>query len=165
MKVQLDDGMRRARIPRHRLLSQATVALAADVETLDLGEHRLKGLSSPERIFQVGAHEFPALRVAASHKGNLPVDATEFVGRVDELDDLVERVTQYRCVTLLGVGGTGKTRLATEVGHRLAPVFPDGCWMAELSRVAVSEAVPHAVCAGVGLEIPERTPRAWGRRG
>jgi predicted ATPase len=138
------------------LVSSATAGLVRDCALVDLGQHRLKGLQVLERIFQVGGREFPALRVATAHKGNLPVDATRFVGRVGELNDVVGRVTEHRSVTLLGVGGTGKTRLAAEVGHRLAPAFPDGCWMAELSRVVVPEAVPHAVCAGVGLEIPER---------
>jgi predicted ATPase/class 3 adenylate cyclase len=138
------------------LLSTTTAALAAQVATVDLGEHRLKGLSSPERIAQVGAAEFPALRVASASKGNLPSELTEFVGRTKEVHDLAQHVIDHRMVTLLGVGGTGKTRLAIETAHRIAPTFPDGCWLVELAKVVVPEVVPHAICTGLGFAIPER---------
>ena len=137
------------------LMSRATAALVPAVGGNDLGEHQLKGLSSSERIFQVGDGEFPALRVATARKGNLPAGLTAFIGRERELASVVGHVTERRLVTLLGVGGTGKTRLAVEAGRALAPVFPDGCWIVELARVSVPEAVAVATCAGLGIVPPE----------
>lgn len=135
------------------LISQATAGLI-DVRGVDLGEHRLKGLATPERICQVGDGEFPALRVASEIRGSLPTETTSFVGRDLELADLVERISSHRLVTLIGVGGTGKTRLAVEAARVAAPTFPDGCWFAQLAPVAVDEAVPFAALAGLGIPSP-----------
>jgi predicted ATPase/class 3 adenylate cyclase len=138
------------------LLSRATMSLVATDDLTDLGEHRLKGLTNGERIWQIGTHQFPGLRTVTALKGNLPVELSGFVGRDHELDELAAHVTSHRLVTLIGVGGTGKTRLAIEAASRLAPTFPDGCWMAELSRVVTADAVAHAVCIGLGLTVPEK---------
>ncbi|MGB0113713.1 MAG: BTAD domain-containing putative transcriptional regulator, partial [Ilumatobacteraceae bacterium] len=91
------------------LLSSATAELTPEVEHQDLGEHRLRGLASPARISQVGTEEFASLRVATARKGNLPLELTPFVGRVAELSAVIDTVAEHRLVTLIGVGGTGKT--------------------------------------------------------
>ena len=141
------------------LVSSATASLIdhdlIDRDLIDLGQHRLKGLSSPEQIFQVGDAEFPPLRVERNRKGNLPVESSSFVGRADDIDTIAERVASDHVVTLLGVGGTGKTRLAIEVANTLASSFPDGCWMAELAPINIPEAVPFAIAAGLGLSPPQ----------
>jgi predicted ATPase/class 3 adenylate cyclase len=136
------------------LVSSATAALI-DRDLTDLGRHRLKGLSSPEQIFQVGDGDFPPLRVERDRKGNLPTESSSFIGRADDIDTIAERVANDHVVTLLGVGGTGKTRLAIEVAHALAPTFPDGCWLAELAPINLPEAVPFAIAAGLGLSAPQ----------
>ena len=84
------------------------------LDLVDLGEHQLKGLETPERIFQVGRGDFPALRTPRPVVGNLPVELSTFVGRSDEVTSLVDELADQRLVTLIGVGGTGKTRLAIE---------------------------------------------------
>jgi predicted ATPase/DNA-binding SARP family transcriptional activator len=87
--------------------------------------------------------------------GNLPVPASSFVGRASEVRDLVEIVTQHRFVTLTGVGGVGKTRLAIEVAAELKPDFGDGVWLVELAPVGDGGAVPDAVATALGV-----TPQA-----
>jgi predicted ATPase/class 3 adenylate cyclase len=136
---------------RQILVSAATAALASELEFLDLGVHRLKGLSAPERILQVGTGEFLPLRVASQRAGNLPVELTSFIGRDGELTRLTEELAEHRLVTLIGVGGTGKTRLAVEAAHALAPLYPDGCWIVELAPVTLEESVPVAIAAGLGV--------------
>ncbi len=136
------------------LVSSATAGLVRDREFVDLGEHHLKGLDGVERIFQVGRAAFPALRTSRPVLGNLPVELSTFVGRVDEVKSLVEELDEHRLVTLIGVGGTGKTRLSLEVAGSVSGSFPGGCWMVELAPVMVAEAVPYAFCVGLGMRAP-----------
>ncbi len=133
------------------LVSSATASLASDHELVDLGEHHLKGLTSPERLFQVGSDNFPPLRVARQRVGNLPVELTTFIGRFNEVEKLAAELSDNRLVTLIGVGGTGKTRLAVEAAHATAAMYPDGCWMVELAVVSVDDAVPFAFATGLGI--------------
>lgn len=136
------------------LVSSATAGLVRDLELINLGEHRLKGLETVERIFQVGVGNFPVLRTLRPVVGNLPVELSTFVGRMDELKSLVEELEAHRLVTLIGVGGTGKTRLSIETAGAVSESFPDGCWMVELAVVAVPEGVPFAFCSGLGITAP-----------
>jgi hypothetical protein len=99
-------------------------------ELVDLGVHRLRDLSGVTQLFQVRAEgvavEFPPLRTLDVVPGNLPAQLTRFVGRGVEEKALKELVRAHRLVTLTGVGGVGKTRLALQVAAELAPEFPDG---------------------------------------
>ena len=133
------------------LVSASTASLARGHEVIDLGEHHLKGLRSSERIFQVGRGEFPPLRTPPQTAGNLPVELSTFVGRSHEVKSLVDELADHRLVTLIGVGGTGKTRLAVETGFGVSASFPDGCWMVELAPVSVEGAVPFAFATGLGV--------------
>lgn len=142
------------------LLSSTTAALVrgdyalGGLDLMDLGQHMLKGLAVPEQIFQVGSRTFPELRTPRPTVGNLPAELSTFVGRSDEVDALVAEVGGHRLVTLIGVGGTGKTRLAVETAHRLQRAYADGCWLVELASVAIDEAVPVAFAAGLGVSAP-----------
>ena len=136
------------------LVTAATVALVVGPEYVDQGELRLKGLATPERVFQVGHELFPALRVTREHVGNLPNELTSFIGRTSELAAITAALQDHRVVTLTGVGGTGKTRLAIEAASSLAPTFADGCWFVELAPVATAEALPFAFAAGLGIALP-----------
>jgi predicted ATPase len=133
------------------LVSASTASLVRDHEVTDLGEHHLKGLQGSERIFQVGRGEFPPLRTPRHTAGNLPVELSTFVGRAHEVKSLVDELADHRLVTLIGVGGTGKTRLAVETGFAVSASFPDGCWMVELAPVSVDDAVPFAFATGLGV--------------
>ena len=106
-------------------------------------------------MFQVRAPglrtEFPSLRALDTSPGNLRPAASSFIGRESELDEVQAAVNAHRLVTLTGVGGVGKTRLATEVAAQLADDFPDGVWVFELAAVADPAAVPDAVAAVLGI--------------
>ena len=91
--------------------------------------------------------EFPPVKTLDPTPDNLKPRATSFVGRDAELVELQTAVKAHRLVTLVGVGGVGKTRLAMEVAATLRPEFPDGVWMIELAPVGDPAAVPEAVAA------------------
>ena len=94
------------------VLSKATSELV-ELELTDLGEHRLKDITEAVPIFQLGAGSFPPLKTISNT--NLPTPASSFVGRDDELLEVLSRFEDgARLVTLTGPGGTGKTRLAIE---------------------------------------------------
>src|SRR5262245_62176790 len=137
------------------LASSATAALAGSDDLRDLGEHRLKDLSAPERIFQLGERDFPRLRTL--HQTNLPVPMTPFLGRKRELADLAELVErdELRLLTLHGPGGTGKTRLALQAAGAATDDFPDGVFWVPLAPLRdpnlVLEQVGQAVGARDGL--------------
>ena len=141
------------------LVSASTVAmvtgLVSGVDLVDLGEHRLRDLTGVEHLFQVRAEglrlEFPGLRTVDAVPGNLPVQVTSFVGRDVEVEELVGLVRAHRMVTLTGVGGVGKTRLAVQVAAELVPDFGDGVWLVELAPVGDPAAVPDAVATSLGI--------------
>jgi predicted ATPase len=137
------------------LLADSTAVLLTGVDLLDLGPRRLRDVSAPVGVFQVRAPglrtEFPSLRALDSSPGNLRPAASSFIGRESELDEVQAALKPHRLVTLTGVGGVGKTRLATEVAAQLADDFPDGVWVFELAAVADPAAVPDAVAAVLGI--------------
>jgi predicted ATPase/class 3 adenylate cyclase len=115
------------------LVSAATAALVGTERLRDLGEHRLKDLSAPERIYQLGDGDFPAL--ASLYRTNLPVPATPFLGRERELSEVVELLSadDSRLLTLTGPGGTGKTRLALQAAGMASEAYPDGVYWIPLA--------------------------------
>ena len=117
------------------LVSAATAQLIDSAALRDLGEHRLKDLAAPERIFQADAGEHPPLKTL--HQTNLPIPATPFLGREPEVRELTELLTRddVRLVTLTGPGGTGKTRLALQAAADAADHFPDGVWWVPLAAL------------------------------
>jgi predicted ATPase/class 3 adenylate cyclase len=141
------------------LLAQSTASMLAGIDLLDLGERRLRDLSGAQRIFQVRGgglrEQFPPLRTVDTVPGNLPAQQTSFVGRETELTELVNLVRAHRLVTLTGVGGVGKTRLAVQVAAELVPDFADGVWLVELAPVGDPAAVPDAMATALGV-----TPQA-----
>ena len=137
------------------LLAESTASLLSGVDLLDLGPRRLRDVSAPVGVFQVRAPglrtEFPSLRGLDSNPGNLRRPVTSLIGRESEVAEIEAAVKAHQLVTLTGVGGVGKTRLATEVAARLADEFPDGVWVFELAAVADPAAVPDAVAAVLGI--------------
>ena len=95
--------------------------------------------------------EFPPLRSLGSFAGNLPQQLSSFVGRDQLLADVADLVRSNRLVTLSGVGGVGKTRLALEVGAEMADEFPDGVWLVELAPVGDPSSVPAAIATALGI--------------
>ena len=135
------------------VVSDAIAVMLGDADLVDLGVHQLRGVSTPLRLFQLGPGAFPALSDAGSQPGNVPVELDEFIGRGAQLDELVVAVREDRVTTLLGVGGSGKTRLAIEAAHRLAGRYRDGCWFVELSSAADDAGVSSAFAAGLGIRL------------
>src|SRR5277367_3847266 len=137
------------------LVAESTAGLLSGVDLADLGPRRLRDLPTPVQVFQVRAEglqaDFPPLRALDVSPGNLRAAVTSLIGRESEAAEVQAAVKAHRLVTLTGVGGVGKTRLALEVAGRLADEFPDGVWFFELAAVTDPAAVPDAVAAVLGI--------------
>jgi len=133
-------------------------SMPPDVGLVDLGEHRLRDLSRATSIFQVThpglPREFPALQSLDAMPGNLPVQVTSFVGRDEERKRIADELHHAPVVTLTGVGGVGKTRLALEVAADVIPEHRAGAWFVELAGVREPDAVPDSMMATFGLQAP-----------
>ena len=133
------------------LISQATRQLLdAAFDLVDLGEHRLKDLSAPQRLYQLGRGEFPRLKTL--HQTNLPIQPTPLVGREGELVQVKQLLEGNRLVTLLGPGGSGKTRLALQVAADAVESFEDGVFWVPLQAVADPALVESAIAQAVGAD-------------
>src|SRR6201994_2719414 len=146
------------------LVAESTAGLLGGVDLVNLGPRRLRDVPMPVGGFQVQAAglraEFPPLRALDTTPGNLRPATTSLIGRESEVADIEAAVKTHRLVTLTGVGGVGKTRLALEVAVHLADEFPDGVWFFELAAVTDPAAIPDAVAAVLGItQQPGRTVR------
>jgi predicted ATPase/DNA-binding SARP family transcriptional activator len=150
--------------PGQILLSQATRDLLRETpldttEVLDLGEHRLTDLTAAQGLFQLVVPDlggvFPPPRTLETRATNLPLQPTPLVGREREIREVVEllRRRESRVVTLTGTGGTGKTRLAAQVGAELLDDFPDGVFFVGLASLANPGLVLPTVARTLG--VPE----------
>jgi predicted ATPase/class 3 adenylate cyclase len=144
------------------LLSEATRALAdhalpGDTHLRDLGQHRLKDLEQPVRIWQLEIDglpaDYPDLRTLDARPGNLPRPLTSFVGRERELARLVDLVRGHCLVSLTGAGGTGKTRLALKAAEELRDSLPDGAFFVDLSALRDPALVPLAITRALRLGV------------
>jgi predicted ATPase/class 3 adenylate cyclase len=148
------------------LVSEATARLLDPSNGLllgDLGEHRLKDLSAPERLFQLGDAQFPALKTL--YQTNLPIPATPVVGRDEEIDAVTRLLARddVRLTTLTGPGGCGKTRLALAAAGEAADRYPDGVRWVALAPIRQSALVDEAIADAVGADDGS-VPAAIGRR-
>src|SRR5207244_4315715 len=116
-----------------------------------MGEHRLKDLQRPERIFQLVApdlpSEFPPLKTLDYRPNNLPRQSTAFIGREKELQAVCAllRNPNVSLVTLTGPGGTGKTRLALQAAAEVLDDFADGVFSVELATLIDPALVPSTI--------------------
>ena len=132
--------------------SESTASLVRERDDLrDLGEYWLRDLSGVERVWQVGGGEFSSLRSLESYPTNLPLPSSSFIGRVDEVVAVRSLLVEHRLVTLTGVGGVGKTRLALEVGGEVLPRFADGVWLVELAPLSQDEMVLATIAGALGV--------------
>lgn len=130
----------------------------------DLGEHRLRDLTRSERIFQMAVEgvpsDFPPLRTPDIVPNNLPTLATSFVGRDQELEEVKKLLRGSRVLTLTGVGGAGKTRLAIQSAVELVDEFPGGTWLIELGAITDPEYIDATAADALGVaQAPGRTVR------
>lgn len=152
------------------ILSAVAAVLARDrlpatLDLLDLGSHRLRDLDRPEQIFQLLVPDlprsFPPLRSLSTRRSNLPVQVTSFVGREADLAEVKALVARHHLVTLIGTGGTGKTRLMLEAAAELEDRFSDGTWLAELAPLTDASQVASEIARALGApEISGRPTMA-----
>ena len=149
------------------LISGATRALVGatlpdGVTWQDLGEHRLRDIDVPEHVWQLRIDrlpsDFPALRSSGTTPGNLPTRLTTFVGRDQELAEVLTLAAAGRLLTLTGPGGTGKTRLSLEVGARSGERYPDGVYFVPLEPITEADLVPATIAQR--LSLPDRGGRS-----
>jgi predicted ATPase/class 3 adenylate cyclase len=137
------------------LVDGTAAGLLSGIDLVDLGPRRLRDIAKPVELYQVQAAglgaEFPPLKTLDPTPGNLRPQTTSFIGRETELAEVEAALSAHRLVTLTGVGGVGKTRLALEVATRSAGIFSDGVWVIELAPVADPGAVPEAAAAVLGI--------------
>ena len=162
------------------LISGATRELVRDIlpantELLDLGERRLKDLLRPQHLYQLQApglaSRFPPLRTLEASRNNLPVQLTSFIGRENEIAEIKQALTsspspsgsptgmlregegvrEYHLVTLIGPGGTGKTRLSLQVAADLLDQFHHGVWFIELAPLTDPGLIPQTILSAIGI--------------
>jgi predicted ATPase/class 3 adenylate cyclase/Tfp pilus assembly protein PilF len=142
------------------LLSGTTATLVAgslppEVTLRDMGMHRLKDLHQPEKIFQV-VHphlptEFRPPKSLTTFANNLPRPLTSFIGRRREVAEVKQLLSTTRLLTLTGVGGCGKTRLAIQVASDVLEEYTDGVWFVELAALSDAAVVPKSMASAVGV--------------
>jgi predicted ATPase len=140
------------------LVSAATASLVKEEGLRDLGEHRFKDLAGPERVYQLGKEPFPPLK--SLYRANLPIQVTPFLGRERELSEVVEllRREDTRLLSLIGPGGSGKTRLALQGAAEASDEFPDGTWWVPLAPLRDPSLVLASVAATLGLKVQPGVP-------
>ncbi len=139
------------------LVSQSTRELAGADRLRDLGEHRLKDLTAPERIYQLGDGDFPPLK--SLNQSNLPEQPTPFVGREKELGEVLALLgdQKIRLLTLTGPGGSGKTRLAVQAAAEAVDDHEHGVWWVGLQAVRDPELVLPAIATTLGANTDLET--------
>lgn len=142
------------------VLSSTTWELVQDqlpdgVTVRDMGEHALKDLTRPEHIYQLEIsgldNEFPPLASLDNLVNNLPLQLNEFIGRERELEEAKRLLSQTRLLTILAPGGTGKTRLAIQVGADLMSDYPDGVFLVDLAAIGHSQEIVATIAEAIGL--------------
>ena len=142
------------------LLSGAVATLIGEhptgIQLRDLGRARLRDLTSPEHVYQL-LHpklraDFPPLRSLETTPNNIPQQLTSFVGRERELAQGRDLLSRTRLLTLLGVGGLGKSRLSLQIAAEVLEEYPDGVWLVELAPIADERLVPLSVASALGVK-------------
>jgi class 3 adenylate cyclase len=151
------------------LLSQTThdlvkEALRDEIELRDIGEHKLKDILHLERLYQVTApnlpSEFPALKTLETVRHNLSAQLTSFIGREHEVKEASEKLASAKLLTLIGPGGTGKTRLSIQIGADQLANFKNGVWLVELAPVSDSAFIIPAIASVFEIREVQNIPLA-----
>ena len=137
-------------------------SLPANMGLRDMGEHHLKNLTRSEHLHQLNIaglpSDFPPLNTLASHRHNLPVQLTSFIGREKEILEVIHLLEKTRMVTLIGAGGTGKTRLSIQVANDVLDQYPDGVWLVELAPILDALLIPRTIAIAIGLRDEPQRP-------
>jgi predicted ATPase/class 3 adenylate cyclase/Tfp pilus assembly protein PilF len=149
------------------LLSMTTASLVEDslpedASLRDLGEYKIKDLQRPEQIFQLVVAglpvNFPPLRTVEGIRTNLPSMLSSFVGRDEEIAELKKRLSESRLLTITGMGGSGKTRLALQVGTELIDHYTGGVWLVDLAPLTNPHLTVKAVADVFNIREEEGRP-------
>jgi len=136
--------------------------LPENISLRDMGEHQLKSLRAPLRLYQLSApdlpQDFPAIQSLHALPNNLPIQLTSFVGREKELAEAQSKVASARLLTLIGPGGTGKTRLSLQVAEEQLAAFKDGVWFVELAPLADATYILSTVASAFSLREVQGVP-------
>jgi predicted ATPase/class 3 adenylate cyclase len=132
------------------LSARTQSSLDRDFDLRDLGLHRLKDLTEPERVFQLGGEEFPPLR--SLNATNLPTQPTPLIGREREVAEVLDLIRSRRVVTLTGAGGSGKTRLGLQAAAELVDEFKDGVFWVSLAALTDAQLVLPTIATTVGAK-------------
>ena len=134
------------------------------VQLLDMGEQHLKDILQPEHLYQLAVPDlpqgFPPLNTLKIINHNLPTNLSSFIGRERELSGIKERLGQSRLLTLIGPGGTGKTRLSLQTGSERLPDFKEGVWLIELAPLSDPVLIMQAIASVFGLRESPGQPLA-----
>ena len=134
------------------LVMSAVGSDALDLGMTDLGDHSLRDVPDPVRLWQVGADEYPPLRTATI-RSNLPTPPTRLLGRDGDVHAVRLMLAEHRLVTLVAAGGTGKTRLAIEVADAELADWRDGVWFVDLTRANSDDDVGPLIARAIGFEV------------
>jgi class 3 adenylate cyclase len=149
-----------------RTADLVAVELSEELSVRDLGEHRLKDLTEPQRLYQLLGEglesEFPSLKTLENRLTNLPTQPTPLLGRERELAELLELIQDehIRMVTLTGPGGTGKTRLALQAAAEVIEGYPSGVFLVNLAALTDHELVVPTIAQTLGVKEQPREPLA-----
>ena len=136
--------------------------LPQDISLRDMGEHKLKGFISAEHLWQVVAPDlpqnFPPLPIDDDVPSNLPPALSHLVGRTQELNEVKTRLVRTRLLTLLGPGGTGKTRLALQAASELRDEFQDHVYFVDLASSRAAGMALAAVARTLGVRESSDKP-------
>jgi predicted ATPase len=161
---------RRERIvPKDELLDVVWPGLVVEENNLQVQISALRKLLGANAIATIpgrgyrftleATHVNPELDTSKERPtNNLPRQATSFVGRQRELNDVRELLTQNRLVTLVGAGGIGKTRLSLHVAAHVLDAYPEGVWLVELGSIIDPLLVPLAVAQILGIDERSSIP-------
>lgn len=149
------------------LLSHTTTELVRDpldptYELHDVGERNLKSHRRPEHLHQLMGPGLSSELIGAASAlqlGNLPAGVSEFVGRDNDIAEVRSQIAVGTVVTLTGIGGAGKTQLATRTAATLVGDHPDGVWWCDLSSLGSPELIPSAIASMLGFVLqPDLSP-------
>jgi len=142
------------------LVSNHTFEIAREtipgkISFLDLGKKRLKDLIHPIKLYQIVSPglkpDFPPLKTLDASPNNLPIQLTAFIGREKEIEDIRKLLSEVRLLTLVGPGGTGKTRLSLQIGAELINNFENGVWITELATLQDHNLLSRTIANTFGL--------------
>ena len=127
-----------------------------DISFRDLGERRLKDLIQPVKLYQINSEglqaDFPPLKTLDVRPNNIPIQLSSFVGREEVMIQLKDLIRQSRLLTISGSGGSGKTRLAMQVGADIIDDFENGVYISELASVSDPAFILQIIINSLGIK-------------